>query len=80
MVRQLGRPNLLAATYSSNAAAAATAAMEELEESLLGSLQELQRISSGVGEPWAVLCVQWGRGMPMPASGCALGVLFGCAN
>lgn len=50
VVRQLGRPNLLAATYSSNAAAAATAAMEELEETLLGSLQELQRIGSGVGE------------------------------
>jgi hypothetical protein len=50
VVRQLGKPNLLAATYSSNAAAAATAAMEELEETLLGSLQELQRIGSGVGE------------------------------
>ncbi len=49
-MRQLGRPNLLAAMYSSNAAAAATAAMEELEESLLGSLAELQRIGSGVGE------------------------------
>lgn len=50
MVRQLGKPNLLAATYASNAAAAATAAMEELEETLLGSLQELHRIGSGVGE------------------------------
>ncbi|EFN59405.1 hypothetical protein CHLNCDRAFT_56737 [Chlorella variabilis] len=47
VVRQLGKPNLLAATYSSNAAAAASAAMEELEEALLGSLQELQRIGSG---------------------------------
>ncbi|KAL4426359.1 hypothetical protein ABPG77_004653 [Micractinium sp. CCAP 211/92] len=53
-VRQLGRPNLLAATYSSNAAAAATAAMEELEESLLGSLAELQRIGSGVGREGSV--------------------------
>lgn len=49
MVRQLGKPDLLAAIYSSNAAAAAAAAMDELEEALLGGLQELQRIGSGVG-------------------------------
>lgn len=66
VVRQLGRPNLLAATYSSNAAAAATAAMEELEETLLGSLQELQRIGSGVGERAACshsagCCLPWLR-------------------
>ncbi|PSC75189.1 acetyl-carboxylase 1-like [Micractinium conductrix] len=49
VIRQLGRPSLLAATYSNNAAAAASAAMEELEESLLGSLTELGRIGNGVG-------------------------------
>ncbi|KAL4859471.1 Acetyl-CoA carboxylase 1 [Chlorella vulgaris] len=49
VVRQLGKPDLLAAIYSSNAAAAAAAAMDELEEALLGGLQELQRIGSGVG-------------------------------
>ncbi|PRW58200.1 acetyl- carboxylase 1-like isoform A [Chlorella sorokiniana] len=59
VVRQLGRPNLLAATYSSNAAAAATAAMEELEETLLGSLQELQRIGSGVGSEGSGVKPDW---------------------
>jgi hypothetical protein len=52
VVRQLGRPSLLAATYGSNAAAAASAAMDELEEALLGALQELLRIGNGVGEGW----------------------------
>lgn len=60
-MRQLGRPQLLAATYSSNAPAAAVAAMEELEETLLGSLQELTRIGSGVGE--------WVRGLGRAAWG-----------
>ncbi len=52
MVRQLGRPDLLAATYSNNAAAAATAAMEEVEETLVACMGELDRLAS-VGGEWA---------------------------
>ena len=53
VVRQLGRPGLLAATYSNNAAAVATAAMEEVSLSLEGALSELERIGnapSAVGQ------------------------------
>lgn len=49
-MRQLGRPNLLAASYSGNAAAAATAAIEEVEDTLVGMLEELNRIGTGTGE------------------------------
>lgn len=35
-VRQLGHPALLAATYSGNSAAVATAAVNELEDALVG--------------------------------------------
>lgn len=43
VVRRLGRPALLAATYSSNAAATAMAAVEELEETLVDCLADLIR-------------------------------------
>ena len=46
VVHQLCKPSLLAATYDKNAPAAATAAMEELENILLGGLQEIQRIGN----------------------------------
>ncbi|KAL4525084.1 hypothetical protein Ndes2526A_g07171 [Nannochloris sp. 'desiccata'] len=46
VVRQLGRPDLLAATYSSNAAGAASAAMEEVDLTLEGALDELERIGN----------------------------------
>lgn len=49
VVRQLGRPSLLAASYSGNAAGAATAAFEELEETLEAMLDELNRIGTGTG-------------------------------
>lgn len=45
-VRQLGRPDLLAATYSGNAPEAATAAMEEVEITVLGALEELERVGN----------------------------------
>ncbi len=48
-MRHLGRPSLLAASYSGNAAAAAAAAIEEVEETLLGMLDELNRIGTGTG-------------------------------
>ena len=65
MVRQLGRPSLLAASYSGNAAAAATAAIEEVEETLEGMLEELNRIGTSTtgglhpctSLPWALLCM-----------------------
>lgn len=37
LVRQLGHPALLAATYSGNSAAVATAAVNELEDALVGA-------------------------------------------
>jgi acetyl-CoA carboxylase/biotin carboxylase 1 len=49
MVRRLGRPALLAATYSSNAAATATAAVEEVQETLETCLTELIRRDSAPG-------------------------------
>lgn len=49
VVRQLGRPSLLAASYSGNAAAAASAAIEEIEDTLVGMLEELNRIGTGTG-------------------------------
>lgn len=51
VVRQLGRPDLLAATYSSNAPAAAAAAMDEVEQSVLGALVELERLGNTSGPP-----------------------------
>ena len=47
LVRQLGHPALLAATYSGNAPQAAAAAITELEDCLRGCLEELCRDSSG---------------------------------
>lgn len=43
LIRQMGRPDLLAATYSGNSAAAATAAMMEIEDSLQFAVIELER-------------------------------------
>jgi len=51
VIRQLGRPGLLAATYSHNAPATATAAMEEVETALLGSVEELDRIGNVSSKP-----------------------------
>jgi acetyl-CoA carboxylase/biotin carboxylase 1 len=51
VVRQLGRPDLLAATYSSNAAGAASAAMEEVDLTLEGALDELERIGNTGNSP-----------------------------
>ena len=50
LVRQLGKPALLAATYKGDAAAIATAAMEELESTLVDSISQLERFSPGSGE------------------------------
>jgi acetyl-CoA carboxylase/biotin carboxylase 1 len=47
LVRQLGKPALLAATYKGDAAAIATAAMEELESTLVDALSQLERFSPG---------------------------------
>jgi hypothetical protein len=57
LVRQLGHPALLAATYSGNSAAVATAAVNELEEALVSgrSCSRLCRLVWSLGE----LCV-WG--------------------
>lgn len=43
VVRQLGRPALLAATYSGDGPGAATAALEEVESALAAALYELER-------------------------------------
>ena len=45
IVRQIGRPALLAATYKRDAAGIATAAMEEVEATLVNSLHELERLA-----------------------------------
>ena len=50
VIRQLGRPDLLAATYANNAAAVAKAAMQEVESTLLGALTELERLGNAAGE------------------------------
>ena len=50
LVRQLGKPALLAATYKGDAAAIATAAMEELESTLVDSISQLERFSPGAGK------------------------------
>lgn len=50
LVRQLGKPALLAATYKGDAAAIATAAMEELESTLVDSISQLERFSPGSGK------------------------------
>ena len=44
LVRQLGKPALLAATYKGDAAAIAGAALEELEAVLVDSLSQLERL------------------------------------
>ena len=49
IIKQLGRPELLSATYNRNAAAAATAAMKEVGESVASALTELER-ASFIGE------------------------------
>ena len=48
-MRQLGKPALLAATYKGDAAGIATAAMEEVEATLLNSLHELERLAMSAG-------------------------------
>ena len=45
VVRQLGKPALLAATYKGDAAGIAAAAMEEVEATLVNCLHELERLS-----------------------------------
>ena len=45
VVRQLGKPALLAATYKGDAAGIAFAAMEEVEGTLVNCLRELERLS-----------------------------------
>ena len=45
LVRQLGKPALLAATYKGDAAGIAGAAMEEVESTLVSCLHELERLS-----------------------------------
>lgn len=49
LVRQLGKPALLAATYKGNAAGIAAAAMEEVEATLVNCLHELDRLSMMTG-------------------------------
>ena len=49
VVRQLGTPALLAATYRGDAAAIAAAAMEELETVLVDSLSQLERLAVSAG-------------------------------
>ena len=49
IIKQLGRPELLSATYNGNAAAAATAAMKEVGDSVASALTELER-ASFIGE------------------------------
>ncbi len=49
-MRQLGKPALLAATYKGDVAAIATAAMEELESTLVDSISQLERFSPGSGK------------------------------
>ncbi len=45
LIRQLGKPGLLAATYKGDAAGIAAAAMEEVESTLVSCLHELERLS-----------------------------------
>ena len=52
-VRQLGRPDLLAATYAGNAPEAAIAAMEEVEITVLGALEELERVGNALSSTFA---------------------------
>lgn len=57
LVRQLGKPALLAATYKGDAAGIAAAAMEEVESTLVSCLHELERLSfiSGGGTSSSML-------------------------
>ena len=55
LVRQLGKPALLAATYKGDVAAIATAAMEELESTLVDSISQLERFSPGSGRGPALI-------------------------
>ena len=61
IIRQLGRPDLLSATYSGSSAAVATAAMNEIKESLESALIELERAAyigeSGSKADWAHIFV-----------------------
>lgn len=45
VVRQLGKPALLAATYKGDAAGIAAAAMEEVGGTLINCLHELERLA-----------------------------------
>jgi hypothetical protein len=51
LVRQLGHPALLAASYSGNSSAVAAEAVHELEEGLVGCLEELTRLQSSPAGP-----------------------------
>lgn len=54
-MRQLGKPALLAATYKGDTAAIATAAMEELESTLVDTLTQLERSSPATpGANWSL--------------------------
>ena len=46
LVRQVGKPALLSAMYENDPVKAASAAMSEVEDTLEGCLQELQRLSA----------------------------------
>ncbi|KAK9799384.1 hypothetical protein WJX73_008409 [Symbiochloris irregularis] len=50
LVRQLGKPALLAATYKGDAAGVAFAAVEELESAMVSALQQLNRLYLAPGE------------------------------
>ncbi|EIE18073.1 hypothetical protein COCSUDRAFT_26470 [Coccomyxa subellipsoidea C-169] len=60
LVRQLGKPALLAATYKGDAVAIAAAAMEELESTLVDTLTQLERSSPGTpGEKGEAARADW---------------------
>lgn len=57
-MRQLCKPALLAASYKGNAAGIASAALEEIEGTLVACLHELQRLASiSGGDPAYPLCL-----------------------
>ena len=58
VVRQLGRPALLAASYSGDGPGAATAALEEVEAALAAALYELERGgTAATGAPLENACI-----------------------
>jgi hypothetical protein len=80
IIKQLGRPELLSATYNGNAAAAATAAMKEVGESVASALTELER-ASFIGEntskaDWSHMRFVPVRLQPRPTASLASGRLL----